>query len=137
MVPFGVAEGEKPPVVLLPKSRLEVRGRIETAQPVHFGITIAHPNGDFAGRFHTVRAADEFQDGRDFEVTADLRDFQLDPSLAGTKDKLTSEPFHFVVESIWFTTLEKQAGLEIAEADLIPPSETTSREPNHDDTRRK
>jgi len=46
------------------------------------------------------------------------------------KDKLPSEPFHFVVESFWFTTLEKQAGLEIAEADLIPPSEATSQEPN-------
>ena len=114
-----------------------MRGRIATAQQVHFGITINHPNGDFAGRFLTSRPADEFQGGKDFEVTLELREFQLDPSLADLKDKLPSEPFHFVVESFWFTTLEKQAGLEIAEADLVPPSEATSQEPNGNDARRK
>ena len=134
---FGVSEGDLPSVVLLPESRLSVSGRVTTSHPVYFGITITHPNGDFAGRFLTSRPADEFQGGKDFEVTLELQEFQLDPSLADLKDKLPSEPFHFVVESFWFTTLEKQAGLEIAEADLIPPSEATSQEPNGNDARRK
>ena len=42
------------------------------------------------------------------------------------KDKLPSSPSHFVVESIWLTTLEKQAGLEIAEVELARPSEGES-----------
>ena len=43
------------------------------------------------------------------------------------KDKLPSVPFHFVVESIWFHTLDKQAGLEIAEVELLPPAENRNR----------
>ena len=54
VAPFGVSGGDNPPVVLLFESRLRVHGRITTAHPVHFGVTINHPNGDFAGRFQTV-----------------------------------------------------------------------------------
>ncbi|NQT14304.1 MAG: hypothetical protein HQ582_16225 [Planctomycetes bacterium] len=127
VAPFGVSESDNPLVVLLPESRLRVHGRITTAHPVHFGVTINHPNGDFAGRFQTVCPADEFQSGEDFEFTLELRDFQLDPSLANMKDKLPSAPFHFVVESTWFHTLDKQAGLEIAEVELLPPAENRNR----------
>jgi hypothetical protein len=120
VAPITVSDDEKPPVVLLPESRLSVSGRLATECPVYFGITINHPNGDFAGRFQTVYPADEFRGGEDFEVTLDLQDFQLDRSLAGTKDKLPSEPFHFVVETVWLHTQEKQAGLEITEVGLEP-----------------
>jgi hypothetical protein len=119
---FGVADGDVPPVVLLPQSRLSVTGRLATGHTIYFGITVNHPNGDFAGRFLTIRSADEFQDGENFEMTLDVQDLQLDSSLADMKDQLPSEPFHFVVESIWFTTLEKDAGLEIAAVKLTPPS---------------
>jgi hypothetical protein len=120
VVPFGLLEDDNPPVVLLPESRLSVAGRLVTAQPVYFGVTVHHPNGDFAGRFVTMQAADEFESGSDFQVTLDLEKFQLDPSLVGMQDKLPATPFHFVVESIWFTTLEKDAGLEITEVELAP-----------------
>ena len=73
-----------------------------------------------------MRPADEFQDGKAFQVTLDCLDFQLDSSLAGMKDKLSSTPFHFVVESIWFTTLEKAAGLEITEITLVAPTQEES-----------
>ena len=120
VVVFGLLEADKPPVVLLPESRLRVRGRLATAHAVCFGITIMHPNGDFAGRFLIDRSADTFQNGKEFDVTLDFQGFQLDPSLAGMKDKLPSEPFHFVVESVWVTTLEEPAGLETAEVELLP-----------------
>ena len=126
VAPFGVSGDDRPAVVLLFESRLRVRGRVATAHPVHFGVTINHPNGDFAGRFQTVCAADEFRSGEDFEFTIELRDLELDPSLDGMKDKLPSEPFHFVVESIWFHTLDKKAGMEIAEVELIPPTQNGS-----------
>jgi len=122
VAPITVSEDDKPPVVLLPESRLSVSGRLATECPVYFGITINHPNGDLAGRFQAERPADEFRNGEDFKVTLELQDFQLDPSLAGMKDKLPSEPFHFVVETVWLHTLEKQAGLEIVELELIPPT---------------
>lgn len=128
VVPFGLLVDENPPLVLLPDSRLTVTGRLATAQPVYFGITIKHPNGDSAGRFLTSRPADEFQDGEDFDVTLDVQEFQLDSSLAGIKDNLPSEPFHFVVESIWITTLENEAGLEIAAVELFPGTEETAKD---------
>jgi len=120
VVSFGLLEDDDPPVVLLPESRLAVTGRLATAQPVCFGITIRHPNGDFAGRFVVVRPADEFQSWKGFHVTLDFQDFQLDSSLAAMKDKLPGAPLHFVIESLWVTTLENKAGLEIAEVELIP-----------------
>jgi hypothetical protein len=126
VVPFGVLEDDNPPVVLLPESRLAVTGCLATAYPVYFGITIDHPNGDFAGRFVTMRPAEEFQSGKGFQVTLDLRNFQPDSSLISMKDKLPTKPFHFVVESIWFTTLEKEAGLEITEVTLVPPTQGES-----------
>lgn len=127
VVSFGVSEGDNPPVVLLPDSHLRVRGHIATAAPVRFGISINHPNGDFAGRFQNVCPADEFQGGGGFEFTLALQDLQLEPSLAEIRDTLPSAPFHFVVESVWFHSLDKQAGLEIGEVELIPPSEAIAK----------
>ena len=120
---FGVSGADnKPPVVLLPGSHLRVRGRVATAQPVFVGITIHHPNRDFAGRFQAICPADQFQSGKDFELTLQLRDLQLDPSLADQKDKLPSMPDYFEVESIWLHTLDKQAGMEIDGVELISPA---------------
>ena len=77
-------------------------------------------------RFQTVRSADHFQEGKDFQITIDLQEFQLDPSLAQLKDRLPTTPFHFVVETIWFHTLDKQAGLELAEVELTAPTDDDS-----------
>jgi len=122
---FSVSWGDKPPVTLQPASRLRVRGRIASPQKVYFGITVREANGAFAGRFQTIWPADELRSGQDFEVTLHLRAFRLDPSLASLKQELPSDPFHLVVETIWCHTLDKQAGLEIAEVELelIPPAE--------------
>ena len=121
---FGISRGDKPPVILQPASRLRVRGQIASTHKVYFGVTVRHPNGEFAGRFQTVRPAVEFQSGRDFELALQFRDFRLDPSLTEMKNKLPSVPFDLVVESFWFHTLDQQAGLEIGEVELLPPAET-------------
>ena len=117
---FLVSRGDKPPVILRPASCLRVRGRIASTHKVYFGVTVRHANGEFAGRFQIIRPAVEFQGGQDFEVLLHLDDFQLDPSLDEMKNKLPSVPFDLVVESFWCHTLNEQAGLEIAEAELIP-----------------
>ncbi len=124
---FGVSYGDKPPVTLPPASRLRVRGRIASPQKVYFGITVRQANGAFAGSFQTIRPADELPSGQDFEVTLHLREFRLDSSLASLKQELPSAPFHLVVETIWCHTLDKQAGLEISEVELLPPAETGDR----------
>jgi len=122
---LSVSYGDKPPVTLQPASRLRVRGRIASPQKVYFGITVRQANGAFAGRFQTIRPADELRSGQDFEVTLHLREFRLDPSLASLEQELPGAPFHLVVETIWCHTLDKQAGLEITEVELelIPPAE--------------
>jgi ferric-dicitrate binding protein FerR (iron transport regulator) len=117
---FVVLRGDKPPVILQPDSVLRVRGHIASRNEVYFGITVRQPEGEFAGRFQTIRPAVEFPGGRDFEVLLKLRDFYLDPSLAQIKGKLPSVPFDLVVETFWCHTLDKQAGLEIFEVELLP-----------------
>jgi len=123
---FGVSHGDKPPVILQPASRFRVRGHIASTHKVWFGVTVRHPNGEFAGNFQTIRPAVEFPSGQDFEVTVHLRDFRLDPSLAEMRNELPGAPFHLVVESMWCHTLDEPAGLEIAEVELLPPAEDES-----------
>jgi hypothetical protein len=120
---LSVSYGDKPPVTLPSASRLRVRGRIASPHRVYVGITVRQANGTFAGRFQTIRPAEDFLSGTDFDMTLHLRDFRLDPSLDEMKDKLPSVPFGFVVESVWCHTLDKQAGLEIVECELMPSGE--------------
>jgi hypothetical protein len=90
---------------------------------VYFGVTVRHFNGEFAGKFQTIRSAAEFQSGQDFEVILQLQDFHIEPSLIEMKkkkNKLPSAPFDLAVESFWCHTLDQQSGLEIAEVELLP-----------------
>jgi hypothetical protein len=91
---------------------------------VYFGVTVRGSGGQFAGRFQTTRPASAFQDGRDFEVVLEFRDFQLDPSLREIKSRLAGDPFGLNVATFWCHTLDKQAGLELTEVELIPPSDS-------------
>jgi hypothetical protein len=120
-VGLGLSHGDKPPVIVQPGSRLRVRGRVASAHKVYFGVTVRGSGGQFAGRFQTTRPAGEFQGGRDFEVILEFRDFQLDPSLRKIKSRLAGDPFGLDVETFWCHTLNKQAGLELTEVELIPP----------------
>ncbi len=117
---LGVSRGDQPPVVLQSDSRFRVRGQIESAHRVYFGVTVRRPNGEFAGNFQTIRPASDFQSGQEFEVFVELRDFQLDPSLVEMQNNLPSVPFNLVVESFWCHTLYEQAGLAVTEVELAP-----------------
>ena len=125
---FVPSYGEKPPVVVQSGSRLRVRGRITSAHSVYFGVTVRRPSGEFAGRFQTVRPATDFQDGRYFDVVLPFRDFRLDPSLRLMRSRLASAPFDLDVEAFWCHSLGEQAGLEIAEVELLPPSTSSGPE---------
>ena len=116
------SHGDRPAVVARAGSRLRVRGRIASARPVYFGVTVRRPGGEFAGRFQTIRPAGDFQDGQSFEVVLALRDFQLDPSLRLIRSRLPSVPFDLDVDAFWCHTLGERAGLEITEVELLPPS---------------
>jgi len=124
---FVPSYSDKPPVIVQPASRLRVRGRVASAHKVYFGVTVRKSNGEFAGRFQTIRPAVEFQAGQDFEVILQFRDFRLDPSLSEMKNRLASGPFDLDVEAFWCHTLDKQAGLELTEVELIPPAGSVSK----------
>ena len=126
---FGVSHGDTPPVILQPASYLRVRGHIASTHKVYFGITVRHPEGEFAGRFQTIRPAVEFPSGEDFEAILELRDFTLDPSLIKMKNKLPSAPFDLAVEAFWCHTLDQQAGLEIVEVELLPSTTSVILQP--------
>ncbi|MHC4642685.1 MAG: FecR domain-containing protein [Planctomycetota bacterium] len=120
---LGISRGDKPPVMLEPTSRFRVRGRVESTHKMYFGVTVRHPNGEFAGNFQTTRPAAEFKSGQDFEVILELGDFRLDPSLIKIKSKLPSAPFDLAVDAFWCHTLNEPAGLEVTEVELIGPAE--------------
>lgn len=121
-VAFGVSRGGQRPVLLLPGSRLRVRGRLASATEVYFGVTVQRPGGGFAGRFQTVHSADSFRPGEEFEVLLELDDFRLDVSLEEMEDRLPGTPFQSIVESFWCHSLFTPAGLEISSVELIPPA---------------
>lgn len=118
----GVSAWDAPPVVLHAGSRLRLRGRLTMSSPVYFGVTMRDANGAFAGRFQAVRNAREFVAGEDFDVTLPLGDFVLDPALKPMAKKLPARPFELTVESVWCHTLTRPAGLELFQAQVIPPA---------------
>jgi len=125
-VGFVPSHGDKPPVVIHLGSRLRVRGRIASPCKVYFGVTVRQPNGEFAGRFQAVRPAADFRGGEDFEVILPIQEFRLDPSLARMKSRLAGSPFGLDVEAFWCHTLDRPAGLELTEVELIPPAGSAS-----------
>ncbi len=118
----GVSAWDAPPVVLHAGSRLRLRGRVAMSSPVYFGVTVRDANGAFAGRFQTVRGEGEFVAGENFDVTLPLRDLVLDPVLKPMAKKLPARPFELTVESVWCHTLHRPAGLELFQAQVIPPA---------------
>lgn len=123
---LDVSLGDNAPVVLQADSQFRIRGHIASPHEVYFGVTVSRPNGEFAGKFQTIRRASEFATEKDFEVVLPLRDFRLDPSLAEIEHKLPGAPVDLVVESIWCHTLYEPAGLEISEIELLASEESAS-----------
>ena len=61
---FGVSWGDKPPVILQPSSRFNVRGYIASPKIIYFGVTVKSVNGEFAGKFQITRPAADFPSGQ-------------------------------------------------------------------------
>jgi len=110
---------DQPPVVLKPESKVRVRGKIASSHRIWFGMTLSRENGDFAGRFQTILAAEEFKSGEPFEVVLDLNDYQLDPSLAQWSESLPKSPHGLIVKNVWCHTLWDPAGLQVYEIELM------------------
>lgn len=118
------------PVVVLPGSKLVVRGRLQSEARVHFGIRVNYPNGEFAGMFRgdlhdkqPLAAKDE--NGR-FEEVYSLQHFTVDPAVRERQDELAARPDGLILDGAWaFTHTGGPAGLEITEVEVIPPAQHT------------
>ena len=118
-----VSQGDHPPVVLQPETKIRVRGKIASNHRIWFGMTLLRENGDFAGRFQTILPAEEFKSGEPFDVVLDLTDYHLDPSLAQWAEHLPKAPYGLIVKSVWCHTLWDPAGLQVSEIELMIPTE--------------
>ncbi len=131
MVGLAVSRSDHSPVILKPHSRFIVHGRLESPNGVYFGIRMAHPNGEFAGKFRADKPAPGLNDQHDFEVVFNLSDFELDPCVRDRKDELPSRPEGLIVTGVWcFTPCRAKdiansitASLEVTEVELIPPAD--------------
>ncbi len=112
---FGVSQFGSPPVRLKPHSRFQLRGRLASAQELHFGITTKKPEGTFGGKFEVVIPAPKLEDpsgGFDIEVRlGDLRP---------QKPWHPSSPVNFELEDCYLCTVDVEAGLEVFQVELLP-----------------
>ena len=118
-----VSQGDHPPVILQPETKIRVRGKIASSHSIWFGMTLSRENGDFAGRFQIRRPAEEFQSGEPFEVVLNLSDYELDPSLAKWAESLPKTPYGLIVKGVWCHTLWDPAGLQVSEITLTTPTD--------------
>lgn len=114
-----VVSGDSPPVVLRRDSQLVVEGRIaKKTKSLYVGVTLQHPNGDFAGRFQIRLLGESVPVAENFELDLDVQNFTLDPALLEIQHKLADSPLGLIVTDIWCHTLWEPAGLEIESMEL-------------------
>lgn len=119
---FGVAQADSPPVRLEVGSQFRVRGRLATAHHLGFGVTMKRSGGSFGGKFETIVPGREFatEDGR-FDLTLDPAILKpLQPGTSGT-------PVGSEVEDCYVFTVNVDAGLEVVEVELLPPTSPVPR----------
>lgn len=129
---ISVSRCGQPPVLLDPGSQFIVRGRSSSSKGLYFGISVAHANGEFAGKFLAELSELKFGDLEDFEVIFRLRDFKLDPCVYDRKDEFPENPQNLIVTNVWCFTPSWEKGhipnLEISEVELVPPKTDTQEE---------
>ncbi len=119
-----VVHSENSPVVIKPNSRFVVRGRLKDEARVSFGIRMAHPNGEFAGKFLTWQQVSRSDGESNFELVFPLESFALDPCVRDRKDELPNSPDDLVLTGVWaFTHTGAPSGLEVTEVELMPPDQ--------------
>jgi hypothetical protein len=116
---FIVARCDGPAVVIKPSTTIRFRGKVSSAQPLWFGLTLRHPDGEFAGRFQYRLPADAVRPGLAFDVKLSLSDLKPDPSLPDTGERLPRGLHGLTVESAWCHSLDRQAGLQLLEAAIF------------------
>jgi len=122
---MGISRKNQPPVELKSGARFRVNGRVDASHVLWFGVTLRHPNGEFAGRFQTTLPAERFASGQPFEVVVNPSDFELDPELHKWAHKLPSHPEGLIIESFWCHSLRDHVGLYVTSVELLASEPAT------------
>lgn len=104
-----VAAADSSPLVLADSGRFVVRGRVESATELFFGVTMNHPKGGFAGKYFAKRQVDG---GKPFEWTIPLSEFV--PQEAA----FPPSPAGFEIVECWCLTLHDDRGLAVRSIEL-------------------
>lgn len=122
---ISVDRSDGSPVVIESGSRFLVKGRLQHDAAVHFGIRVAHPNGEFAGMFrgdlHNKQPPAHRKETGGFAEVYELTNFTVDPAVWDKRDELAPHPDGLVLTGAWaFTHTESSVGLELTEVELLP-----------------
>lgn len=101
-------------MVLAPGSRFRIKGRIASSATIHFGLTLYHPQGGFAGKYVASQKVEVTQAKREFTCEIGLQDFQ--PKGQSTPQK----PNGYELKDCWCLTLNEDLGLSLISVELIP-----------------
>jgi hypothetical protein len=111
-----VAAGDRPPVRLNADARLRIRGRIDEAKTVHFGLTTHRPKGGFAGNYVVEETIETKADaGEWFDVELPVKNFKPAPN----ERKFFDSPVGLELIDCWTVTFDGDAGLQIVDVTLI------------------
>jgi hypothetical protein len=119
---FSVAPTDSPPVFLDAGSRFRIRGRLGSAHDLGFGVTMKRSGGSFGGKFEAIVPARELGgEGGPFDLVLNPDNLKpLQPGTVGT-------PIGFEVDDCYVFTVNVDAGLEVAEVELLPPGPPAGR----------
>ena len=121
VVALSVSRNRPTPVLLTSGAKFRIRGRIESAGKVYFGLTTKHVKGGFAGKFVVERhfeLAHETDEPLDIELRLD--DFHPQEQLLTKKypEGFPASPVGLELFDWWCCTVNEDAGLEITQVEL-------------------
>jgi hypothetical protein len=120
-VSLGVSRKRPTPVLLSSGARFRIRGQIERAGKVFFGLTTRHINGGFAGKFLVERDFEVVDEtGRFVDIELGLEDFRPQEKELTDKhpDVFPGSPVGLELFDWWCCTVNEDAGLEITNVEL-------------------
>ena len=118
----GVAQAGSSPVLLEAGSKFRIRGRLGASRDLGFGVTMKRSGGSFGGKFEAIVPA------RKLAAGGGAFDLVLAPDVLRPLQPWTSDtPIGSEVEDCYVFTVDVNAGLEVAEVEILPPGSPAAR----------
>ncbi|KPL27397.1 MAG: hypothetical protein AMJ72_09090 [Acidithiobacillales bacterium SM1_46] len=128
LVALSVSRSRPTPVLLTSGGKFRIRGQIESAGNVYFGLTTRQVKGGFAGKFLVERHFNVVEEtGQFVDIELRLEDFRPQEKELTEKfpDKFPDSPIGLELVDWWCCTVNEDAGLRIThvelDADIIEP----------------